>query len=357
MLPPGCVDACPGCRYRGLPAAESDEKKEAWARKWLGPSVRPLRAPKERLAYRRKTLLHAGKDESGSWSLGLLKRTGWDTELVPIPECPAHAPELNRLLARLLYLLHPGIPLAFVQASGALLTLVLKCKASEEWRAWARGTEAELRAAGASGLQLNWNPSAGRKAVSSRHQELVFGPRFVSDGEVLHGALSFRQQIPELEREALSLALDFLKKSNSGVAVDLYSGAGASLALWEKQGWRCAGVELGGEAAEAAKLNAPASVVLKGKVEQRLPQLDEFLGKEDFLVYTNPPREGMLEEVCRWLLERRPEAIAYLSCNPRSQAADLALLAPAYRLVSAQPFDFFPGTDHVECLALLARSP
>lgn len=355
MLPSGCVDACPGCRYRGLPAAESDEKKEAWARRWLGPSALPIRAPKTRLGYRRKTLLHAGKDERGNWTLGLLKRKGWDAELVPIPDCPAHAPELNQLLRSLLPLLPSTLPLAFVQASGPLLTLVLKSKPSEEWRSWAKGTEEELKRAGAAGLQLNWNPSAGRKAISSRHQEIIFGERFVEEDGLLHGALSFRQQIPELENEALEGALQFFRKKNLRTVLDLYSGAGASLALWERQGWRCAGVELGGEACEAAKRNAPGSLVLKGKVEQRLPQLAQFSAGESFLVYTNPPREGMGEEVCRWLLERGPAAIAYLSCNPRSQAADLALLAPKFRLAGAQPYDFFPRTDHVECLALLEQ--
>lgn len=356
MLPQGCVEKCPGCRYRGLSSPESDARKQAWAERWLGPA-RPIRTSSSRLGYRRKTLLHAGKGSEG-WELGLLKRRGWDAELVAIPDCPAHSPELNASLAALRALLPADLPLAFVQASGPLLTLVLKCRPEERWRAWARGTEPALREAGVAGLQLNWHPSAGRKPLSSRHQEPIFGERFVNSGSGYHGALSFRQQIAELENEALALALAFFRIYGALRVVDLYCGTGASLALWEEQGWRACGVELTGEAVEAAKLNAPLSLVLKGKVEHRLPQLDSFLAEspaESFLAYTNPPREGMGREVCDWLRQKGPVAIAYLSCNPKSLAADLARLGNFYRLVETQPFDFFPQTDHVEALALLER--
>lgn len=357
MLPAGCEELCPGCRYRALTPAESAAKKHAWAARWLGEQTLPLREPAQRLGYRRKTLLHAERGPGG-WRLGLLKRKGWDAELVPIPDCPAHAPAVNRILGALRSALPTEIPLAFVQVSGPLLTLVLKCKPSQEWRAWGRGAEPELRAAGALGLQLNWNPSAGRKVMSARHQELVFGERFVREEGLLHGALSFRQQIPQLEGHALRTARDFLRQHQAPRILDLYSGAGASLALWEAEGWRAAGVELAGEAVEAARLNAPLSLVLKGKAEQRLPQLEEFLAAgpgDPFSVYTNPPREGMAPEVTAWLAARAPVAVAYLSCNPRTLARDLELLGPAYRLASSQPYDFFPGTDHVEALALLER--
>jgi tRNA/tmRNA/rRNA uracil-C5-methylase (TrmA/RlmC/RlmD family) len=252
-------------------------------------------------------------------------------------------------------LLPAGLPLAFTQVSGAILTLVLKCRPDEAWRTWARSTEGALRAAGVESLQLNWNPAAGRRALSSRHQEVVFGPELVFDGELAHGAQSFRQQIPELENDALDLAEAFLAEAGLALAVDLYSGTGASLRRWLARGWETFGVELVGEACRAAAINAPGARVLKGKVELRLPQLEELVAERAFVLYTNPPRDGHAAPALAWITNARPARIAYLSCNPRSLARDLAALAPLYRVTAAQPFDFFPQTDHVETLALLER--
>jgi len=357
-LPDGCVELCPGCRYRELSAPESDRRKQEWASAQLAPwahTIAPLRAPTQRWGYRRKALLHA-RPAAGGWEFGLLRRAGpRDFELVPIPRCPVHEPALNEALKVLRTLIPPRAPLAFVLASGGLFTLVFKCAPAPTLRAWAREQEPRLRAAGVLGLQLNWNPAAGQRAVSSRHQERVFGPALVEAEGEFHGALSFRQQIPTLEREALSLAEAHLARANAAVAVDLYSGAGASLRRWERRGWKVVGVELGGEACEAARRTAPGAAMLRGRVEHRLPQLDEFLGGEEFVAYTNPPRDGHAETVLAWLLERAPGRIAYLSCNAKTLGRDLVRLEGSYAVDRIQTFDFFPQTDHVESLALLTR--
>lgn len=360
MIPAGCVELCPGCRYRQLGPEESDARKQAWAVRCLEGfgTIAPIASPKNRWGYRRKALLHAELSDEG-WKLGLLKRRGWESELIEIPDCPAHAPEVNSQFRtlKLLLDLRRDLPLAFVLASGSILTLVLKCKESEQWRQWARTLETELRSCGVEGLQLNWNPSAGRRPVSSRHQEIIFGPRFAFDGNFFYGALSFRQQIPELEGLAAQSSEQFLAGFGKKRIVDLYSGSGPTMARWERLGWQCLGVELSGEAVEAAKKNAPASAVLKGKVEQRIPQLDEWLAQgteQGFVLYTNPPRTGQGKLVNEWVLASRPAAIAYLSCNQKSLASDLEALSSHYRVRSVQPLDFFPQTDHVESLVLLS---
>ncbi len=360
MSPAGCIELCPGCRYRGYSPILSNEKKQAWADRWLKPftqEVSPIITSTQRWGYRRKALLHAELGPDG-WRLGLLKRRGWESDLIEIPDCPLHAPELNDHFRALRLLLPRDMPLAFVLASGSLLTLVLKCAPSEQWRLWARSTEYSLKKAGVQGLQLNWNPSAGRRPVSSRHQEPIFGPRFPTDEEGhYYGALSFRQQLPGLEAIAMEQAENFLRAAGAHKILDLYCGSGPTLARWRRLGWNCVGVELSGEAVEAAEKNAPACTLLKGKVEQRIPQLNEWLGKppESFVLYSNPPRDGHAKEVNEWILKAAPLSIAYLSCNQKSLARDLAHLSRAFDVVSASPFDFLPQTDHVESLALLKR--
>jgi 23S rRNA (uracil1939-C5)-methyltransferase len=50
-----------------------------------------------------------------------------------------------------------------------------------------------------------------------------------------------------------------------------------------------------------------------------------------------------------------PSRVVYVSCNPATQARDLALMADHYRLDRCQPVDMFPHTQHVENVALLLR--
>ena len=72
----------------------------------------------------------------------------------------------------------------------------------------------------------------------------------------------------------------------------------------------------------------------------------------------NPPRSGLEREVAGALArELRPARVAYLSCSAGTLARDLAAFEDAgYSVASIRPYDFFPGTHHVEALALLERT-
>ena len=71
----------------------------------------------------------------------------------------------------------------------------------------------------------------------------------------------------------------------------------------------------------------------------------------------DPSRSGCQPSVLDALLASPPARIAYVSCDPKSLARDLAILARSYRVDSVQPLDMFPQTHHVECLASLSRKP
>lgn len=346
MIPHGCVQACPGCRHRELSEADSLAQKQAWAARNLG-DVAPIMGPTERWGYRRKVSLHARRMD-GAWAFGMLVRRGREEEFVAIPECPVQAPGVNGVLAacRALPL---ELPLAFVQVSAQVLTLVLKQARSLESLRMVESSCASLQAAGAGAVFVNWHAAAGRRVLSARHMERVWGPEFLHDGDLFYGAMAFRQQIPEIESEAHALAEEFL--AGAGRVLDLYCGLGTTMARWRRRGLEVLGIELVGEACRLAEMNAPGARVLKGKVEERLVQVDWRGG---FSVYTNPPRDGHGAEVCAWLERAAPERIAYLSCNMRSLREDLERLG-SYRVESAQPFDFFPQTEHVEALVLLRR--
>ena len=73
------------------------------------------------------------------------------------------------------------------------------------------------------------------------------------------------------------------------------------------------------------------------------------------VVITDPPRAGMHPDVVNVILEAEPKRIVYVSCNPATQARDLQLLDPKYRVVRVQPVDMFPHTYHVENVVKLER--
>ncbi|MBO7560482.1 class I SAM-dependent RNA methyltransferase [Candidatus Saccharibacteria bacterium] len=70
-------------------------------------------------------------------------------------------------------------------------------------------------------------------------------------------------------------------------------------------------------------------------------------------VILDPPRAGCDEKLIRRLLEVGPKRVIYLSCNPATQARDVAMLVEKYKIVAAKTFDFFPHTPHIENLVVL----
>ncbi len=73
------------------------------------------------------------------------------------------------------------------------------------------------------------------------------------------------------------------------------------------------------------------------------------------VVITDPPRSGMHPKVIEQLRKLYPEKIVYVSCNPATQARDIALLSDCYEVSKVRAVDMFPHTSHVESVALLVK--
>ncbi len=83
--------------------------------------------------------------------------------------------------------------------------------------------------------------------------------------------------------------------------------------------------------------------------------LDYITG--DKPVIFDPPRAGLHDKVVEQVLEVLPEKVVYLSCNPSTQARDLAKLQEKYSVEFFEAYNFFPRTPHIETLAVLRKKP
>lgn len=141
---------------------------------------------------------------------------------------------------------------------------------------------------------------------------------------------------------------------------DLYTGTGTIANFVARKARQVIGIEFVPEAIEDAKVNSSLNGIgnttfFAGDMKTVLT--DEFVrqyGRPDIII-TDPPRAGMHEDVVRVILKAAPGRIIYVSCNPATQARDLALLDQDYRVERVQPVDMFPHTPHVENVVLLMR--
>lgn len=153
-------------------------------------------------------------------------------------------------------------------------------------------------------------------------------------------------------------AASFAGLSAHHIVYDLFTGTGTIANYIARQVKRVVGIDSVQssilDAAENARLNnINNALFFHGDIASILT--DDFIsvhGKPDIII-TDPPRTGMHEKVVRQLLGILPERIVYISCNPATQARDLALLTEKYTVSQIQPVDMFPHTQHVENIALL----
>jgi len=133
----------------------------------------------------------------------------------------------------------------------------------------------------------------------------------------------------------------------------LYCGTGSIGLFVSKFAKKLIGVEMVADAIEDAKENAAlngvnhASFFAGDVIDICNDAFFETHGKAD-VVITDPPRAGMHEKLVKKLLEIAAPTVVYVSCNPATQARDLALLSEKYQVTKIQPVDMFPHTLHIE---------
>ena len=167
------------------------------------------------------------------------------------------------------------------------------------------------------------------------------------------GAKSFYQTNSNQAYELYKVARDMAGLTGEEMVYDLYTGTGTIANFVARMSKKVVGIEYVEDAIADAKLNSQVNGIdntlfYAGDMKDVLTE--DFVaqhGKPDVMI-VDPPRAGMHEDVVNVILASEPKRIVYVSCNPATQARDLALLDEKYVVTEIQPVDMFPHTHHVE---------
>ena len=195
---------------------------------------------------------------------------------------------------------------------------------------------------------------SGAEAVYEQMEDLRFkiGPK------------SFYQTNSAQAYRLYSVVRDFVREGipagEKPVIYDLYTGTGTIALFLSALAQKVVGIEYVPEAIEDAKVNARENGI--GNAEFVAGDMKDVLnaafiaahGQPDIVVL-DPPRAGIHPDVAQVLLACAPQRMVYVSCNPATQARDLAVFAPQYDIIHVQPVDMFPHTTHVENVVSLVR--
>jgi 23S rRNA (uracil1939-C5)-methyltransferase len=171
---------------------------------------------------------------------------------------------------------------------------------------------------------------------------------------------SFFQTNSRQAERLYNIAAIFGEFNDTDKVLDLYCGAGSIAIFISGKVNKVLGVELVEDAIKNANENKELNNV--NNAEFILSDIKDFIESEDIKGYNkiilDPPRAGLHPVICEILSGTKMERIVYVSCNPSTQARDLAIICGKgnYKIEKVQPVDMFPHTYHVENVVSLVSS-
>jgi 23S rRNA (uracil1939-C5)-methyltransferase len=172
------------------------------------------------------------------------------------------------------------------------------------------------------------------------------------------GPKSFYQTNSEQAYRLYSVVREFAALSGNEILYDLYTGTGTIALFLSSLAKKIVGVEYVPEAIEDAFINAKENGIencsfFAGDMKDILtPEFIAVHGKPNVIIL-DPPRAGIHPDVAKVIVEAEPDKIVYVSCNPATQARDIAAMSDKYEVTRVQPVDMFPHTHHLENVVLM----
>jgi 23S rRNA (uracil1939-C5)-methyltransferase len=385
---------CGGCQWQMLPYQQQLQYKQQQVTDNLTriaripiPEILPIIGADETVRYRNKMeytfankrylLPEELKDESisGSENVAGFHARGFFDKVVPIVECHLQAEPTNRLrnsireYARENSLSHHDIR----QHDGFLRNLQVRLATTGELMVnIVLGYEDEaLRIPLLDFIKDNFPEittllytinTKRNDSLNDLQPQVYTGKGFIieklEDFSFKISPKSFFQTNTRQGEKLYKITREFAELDGNQVVYDLYCGTGSIGIFVSNNAKKIIGVEVIEEAIADAKENATLNNLTQAQffAGDVIDIVDDAFfmahGKPD-VVITDPPRAGMHEKLVKKLLEIAAPTIVYVSCNPATQARDLALLNEKYDVTKVQPVDMFPHTLHIENIVQL----
>jgi len=385
---------CGGCKwqhvsYEAQMAFKARQVKDNLTRiaKVKLPEFQPILGSEETYYYRNKLEFTFScarwltEDEIGKEDLGSMNALGFHVpgrfdKILPVDHCYLQPDPSNAIRngVRDFSVLN-GISYYELknQKEGALRNLIIRNTVTDEWMVtvqFAYATEDEIKLImeylkSTFPMITSLNYVVNQKGNDTFHDLEVIcyhGKTFMvetmEDLKFQIGPKSFFQTNAKQALKLYQLVRKYADLQGNEVVYDLYTGTGTIGLFLAKYASKVVGLEYVEMAVEDARINAKLNGInnatfFAGDMKKVLTE--EFIaihGKPDVII-TDPPRAGMEEDVVVQILKVLPKTIVYVSCNPATQARDLALLDVSYEVDVVHPVDMFPQTHHVENIVRL----
>lgn len=376
-------ERCGGCSYQGVSYSDQLKTKEDQVRGYLEAEgidlsvFKGIEPSPSIYRYRNKMEYTFGNEvKDGPTILGLHARRSF-ISIVPADQCQLVPEDFLRVLNATMDFVrekgyshynkktHKGLMRGLVVRHGLrsgelLLNVVTSSEgvfAEEEYVNMIMSTKLDNTVVG---ILHTFNDSKS-DAIIAENVKQLYGRSFYNE-EILGlkfrvGAFSFFQTNVAAAERLYSDAISLINGLEGKTVYDLYCGTGTMTQAMAVKAKKAIGVEIVEEAVETARQAAGINCLdncefIAGDVAEVLDGLSALPD----VIMVDPPRAGIMPKALLKILSYGVPQIVYVSCNPKTLAANLRSAAlSGYRTKSVKAYDNFSFTGHVESIALLEK--
>lgn len=209
-------------------------------------------------------------------------------------------------------------------------------------------------------VQVNIN-KADNNVIMGKSCSTIYGSDYITDRlcglDFRISPLSFYQVNRTMAERLYEIAAQYAKPDGK-IVLDLYCGTGTIGLTMAAKAKKVIGIEIVPSAIKDARQNAEHNGIVNAEfICADAAAAKTLIGDKPDVIILDPPRKGADSNLLSVIADDfTPERIVYISCDPATLARDIKMLAGLnYDLKECTPVDMFPGTRHVECVALLTK--